>query len=499
MTAPLGAPFFIKSVPPVILFMARTNAYIGRMLRKTTIRALCAVLLIGFAPTAGAQTAAVPESAEQIRLSFAPLVEQVAPSVVNIYTSRTVETAGFRNPLFNDPFFQRFFGEGFGGTQRRQENSLGSGVIVSEDGLVVTNHHVIADADDIQVILRDRRQFSAEVILSEERTDLAVLRMVDPRGDLPAATLGNSDAVQVGDLVLAIGNPFGVGQTVTSGIVSGVARTSVDISDFQSFIQTDAAINPGNSGGALVAMDGTLIGINTAIFSGSGGSHGIGFAVPSNMVEAVLRSAISGEPLLSPWLGFSGRAVDWDIASALDMPRPEGIIVEQIWDGGPADDAGLESGDIVHTMDGIPVFDQQNLRFRAVTRGIGETARLGVIRGGQAFETDLALVPPPEDPPRDPVAIRDKLPIAGVVFVNLSPAVTSELNLPEGLRGVMAMEVVRNSPAARFGVRPGDILRSVNGREIVRTDDLRALMDSPPSVWTIVLERNGTRYTVEVR
>jgi len=452
---------------------------------------------------AHAQSTAVPQTMEQVRLSYAPLVEAVAPSVVNIYTSRTIETSGFRNPLFNDPFFQRFFGDRFGdrfgGTQRRQENSLGSGVIVSEDGLVVTNHHVIADADDIQVILRDRRQFEAEVILSEERTDLAVLRLIDPSGELPTVTLGNSDAVDVGDLVLAIGNPFGVGQTVTSGIVSGVARTSVDISDFQSFIQTDAAINPGNSGGALVAMDGTLIGINTAIFSGSGGSHGIGFAVPANMVAAVLRSAVTGDALVSPWLGFTGRAVDWDIASALGMAHPEGIIVEEVSEGGPADDAGLESGDIVHTMNGIPVFDLQNLRFRAITRGVGQTARLGVIRDGEALETELVLVSPPEDPPRDPLAVQDKMPLAGSTFVNLSPAVVAELNLPEGLTGVMAMELTRNSLPLRAGMRPGDIIRSVNGDPIRLTDDLRALMDNPPPVWEIIIERNGNPYQIELR
>ncbi|MDW3205876.1 MAG: Do family serine endopeptidase [Alphaproteobacteria bacterium] len=467
------------------------------MIRSLSAFGLTLLSVFALAGPAAAQQ--VPQSREQITLSYAPLVEQVAPAVVNIYATKVVEAARFRSPLFNDPFFQRFFGDNFGGTRRRSENSLGSGVIASQDGLVVTNHHVIADADDIQVILRDRREFQAELILSDERTDLAVLKLKNPQGNLPVVTLGDSDSVSVGDLVLAIGNPFGVGQTVTSGIVSGLARTSVDISDYQSFIQTDAAINPGNSGGALVAMDGKLIGINTAIFSGSGGSHGIGFAIPSNMVAAVLRSAASGETLVRPWLGFSGRAVDWDIAAALGMERPHGVIVEQIRAGGPAAAADLRAGDIVTEVDGKPVEDIKNLRFRAATKGVGETVQLTVIRDGKTLNRSFALIAPPEDPPRDPITIRRNAPFAGAVFINLSPAVTEELGLQRDRDGVMAVEIANGSPAARLGLKPGDILRSVNGFEIETTKDLARVMNDPPSVWRLVIDRNGDRKTVEVR
>lgn len=234
---------------------------------------------------AAAGTRVVPDSRAEIQLSFAPLVKRVAPAVVNIYTRRTVETRA--SPLFSDPFFQQFFGDrfmppGFGGpTQRRVQNSLGSGVLVAADGLVVTNHHVIDGSDQITVVLADRREFEATLLGSDERTDLAILR-IDARGEaLPYLTLGNSDELEVGDLVLAIGNPFGVGQTVTSGIVSALSRTAIPgAGEYRAFIQTDAAVNPGNSGGALVTMDGALVGINTAIFSRSGGSHGIGFAIP---------------------------------------------------------------------------------------------------------------------------------------------------------------------------------------------------------------------------
>jgi Do/DeqQ family serine protease len=445
-------------------------------------------------------TPVVPQSAQQVRLSYAPLVDAVAPAVVNIYTRKTVAARGPQSPLFSDPFFQRFFGNAFPGTQqRRQENSLGSGVIVSESGLVVTNHHVIADADDIQVILRDRREFKATVLVSDERTDLSVLQLVDVKGVLPVGRLGDSDAVAVGDLVLAIGNPFGVGQTVTSGIVSGLARTSLDISDYQSFIQTDAAINPGNSGGALVAMDGSIIGINTAIFSKTGGSQGIGFAIPSIMVKAILTSATSGTPLLRPWLGFDSKVVDWDIANALGMDVPHGLIVEHVRQNGPADQAGLKSGDIILSADGKIIEDAQNLRFRVATKGVGQTVKLRFLRDGTAMEADFVLQVPPEDPPKDPVVVRSNAPFAGAVFVNLSPALTEELNLRLDRSGVMVMEVARGSPAARMGLRPGDLLKSVNDYAIKLTEDLRDVLSDPPRTWRMVFDRNGETRTIEAR
>lgn len=460
----------------------------------------CVLVPFGIAQ---AQTRVVPNTASEVTLSYAPLVKDVAPAVVNIFTQKTVTTQRFRSPLFDDPFFRRFFGDSFGGAgggpRERIENSLGSGVILSEDGLVMTNHHVIADADDIQVILRDRRAYKAELLLSDERTDLAVLRLLDVRDPLPLVKIGNSDAVEVGDLVLAIGNPFGVGQTVTSGIVSGLARTSVDISDYQSFIQTDAAINPGNSGGALVAMDGTLIGVNTAIFSGSGGSHGIGFAVPSNMVAAVLRSAETGEALVRPWLGFQGRAVDWDIAEALGMETPTGVIVENVVDGGPAHAAGLRSGDIIRSIDGIVVEDPLNLRFQTATKPIGTALELGILRNAEPLTLTFGLIAPPEDPPRDSLEITSNVPFAGATFVNLSPALRDELGLKHYREGVMAVRVNRRSSASRVGLRVGDILRSINGRQIALTEDLRRVLRNPPSVWQVVVDRNGERIAVELR
>ena len=305
------------------------------------------------------QAKQAPETAQEITLSFAPIVRATSPAVVNIYTSKVVHQRG--NRLFDDPFFRRFFGDSFpfsvGPSRDRVENSLGSGVILRADGIVVTNHHVIGGADEIKVVLNDKREFGADILLSDERTDLAVLKLKDPKGELPVIQFGDSEDLEVGDLVLAIGNPFGVGQTVTSGIVSGLARTSVGISDFRSFIQTDAAINPGNSGGALVDIKGRLVGINTAIFSKSGGSQGIGFAVPANMVRRVVSSAIAGEPLIRPWLGFSGRDVDAEISEAIGLKTPGGVIVENVHPTGPAAEAGLQRGDVIVEVEGRPVDD----------------------------------------------------------------------------------------------------------------------------------------------
>src|SRR5215469_265713 len=282
-----------------------------------------------------AQTA--PRSREAIRLSFAPIVKQAAPAVVNVFSRRVVRTSA--SPFADDPFFRRFFGDRspFGIPQERVQNSLGSGVVIDPDGIIVTNHHVIQEGQEITVVLSDRREFEAKVLRSDERTDLAVLK-IDPKGErLPTLEIGDSDALQVGDLVLAIGNPFGVGQTVTSGIVSAVARTNIGISDYRFFIQTDAAINPGNSGGALVSMDGRLVGINTAIFArDGGGSIGIGFAIPANMVRSVIAN-LNGDKIVRPWFGASGQNVTADIANSLGLPHPTGVLLADVYPGSPAE------------------------------------------------------------------------------------------------------------------------------------------------------------------
>jgi len=445
--------------------------------------------------------AAVPDSREQITLSFAPVVRSTAPAVVNIYTRKTVQERSM-SPLFDDPFFKRFFGDDFpfgGAPRQRVQNSLGSGVLVRADGVVVTNNHVIEGADEITVVLSDRREYEAEIVLADSRTDLAVLR-IDPNGeDLPTIEFGDSDALEVGDLVLAIGNPFGVGQTVTSGIVSALARTRVGVADYRSFIQTDAAVNPGNSGGALVAMDGRLVGINTAIFSKSGGSLGIGFAVPSNMVRAIVDSAIEGRALVRPWLGFDGRAVTAELAQAMEMRRPVGVIVEDVYKGGPAEEAGLRSGDVVVSAGGQDVEDLQALRFRLATRRIGEAVPMKVLRKKKERTISFKLVAPPEDPPRNETLLQGKHPLAGARIANLSPALVEEIGLTGEPRGVIVLGVVRRSQAARIGLRPGDMLAEINGKDIGRVREVEKLISRRPESWRISIRRGDQVLSVEVR
>ncbi|RMF14623.1 MAG: PDZ domain-containing protein, partial [Alphaproteobacteria bacterium] len=314
----------------------------------------------------------VPEGRGQVLLSYAPVVRRVKPAVVNIYAARKVEV---RSPLFGDPFFRQFLGRdfAFGLPRERIERSLGSGVLVRKDGIVVTNNHVVGGAQVIRVVLADRREFDAKVLLADKRTDLAVLKLKAPTGtQFPTVPLGDSDAAEVGDIVLAIGNPFGIGQTVTAGIVSATARTNIGINDFGFFIQTDAAINPGNSGGALVGLDGRLLGVNSAIFTRTGQSAGIGFAIPVNMVKVVLSAAMEGGELVRTWLGASYQAVTPDIAVALGLDRPGGVILREIAPDGPAARAGLKVGDVLLSIDGHEVNDVSGLRFRLATHRDGE-------------------------------------------------------------------------------------------------------------------------------
>src|ERR1700687_222914 len=283
------------------------------------IRSLAALCFFAVAAApAVAQDRRVPVSPAEVKLSYAPIVQRVQPAVVNVSPAKVLQT---RNPLLDDPIFRRFFGGG-GQQPEQMQRSLGSGVMVDPSGLVVTNVHVIEGADQVKVSLSDKREFEAEIVLKDSRTDLAVLRLKDPHEKFTTLDFANSDELQVGDVVLAIGNPFGVGQTVTHGIISALARTQVGITDYQFFIQTDAAINPGNSGGALVDMTGRLVGINTAIFSRSGGSQGIGFAIPANMVRVVVASAKGGgKAVKRPWLGAPLQAVAPEIGEDVGVRR----------------------------------------------------------------------------------------------------------------------------------------------------------------------------------
>ncbi|MBL4800659.1 MAG: DegQ family serine endoprotease [Emcibacter sp.] len=424
----------------------------------------------------------VPVSKLEVQLSYAPVVKRAAPAVVNIYTKRVVKTRAL-SPFTNDPFFQRFFGDRFsGGPRERIERSLGSGVIVQSDGVIVTNFHVIEGADKITVALSDKREFEAEVILSDEKTDLAVLRINTDGEALPILKFSDSDTIEVGDLVLAIGNPFGVGQTVTSGIVSALARTQVSDQEYQFFIQTDAAVNPGNSGGALIGMNGELIGINTAIFSRSGGSNGIGFAIPANMVRHVVSSALMGGKLVRPWFGGGGQAVTPDIAESLGFDRPGGILVDDVYPGGPADKAGLEQGDVILKLDGKEVSTPQALRYYTGLEKVGGTIPLEILRGEKRMILTVPLEAAPEDPLRNITTLTGEHLLYGVKLANLSPAYAQEIGISVYERGVIVLGVSR-MVQRRAGVRRGDVFKIVNGHKVKSIKDIeKALYEDPKNI-----------------
>ncbi len=452
----------------------------------------CALVMgFGLVSPAEAQRKVVPQSRADVIQSFSPVVKRVAPAVVNVYVKRRVQQR--RSPIFDDPFFRRFLGRGFRIPRRRLQNSLGSGVIVSPEGVVVTNFHVIKGGvnSNIKVAFADKREFSAQIVLKDERTDLAVLRINGEGEKFPFLEIEDSDRLEVGDLVLAIGNPFGVGQTVTSGIVSALARTRVGISDYQFFIQTDAAINPGNSGGALVDMNGRLVGINTAIFSRSGGSHGIGFAIPSNMARVVIQSALQGKTVKRPWFGAKLQPVTSDIADSLGIDRPSGALVINVHKGSPADRARLRQGDVIVGVDDRKVTDPSAFRYRFATKGVGGQAQLKIIRSGALQEVRVDLRAAPENPPRNITLLKGRNPFAGAQVANLSPALAEEHSFDE-FSGVVILKIRRGSLAHNIRrLRTGDIILKVNGQNIANVRELRGAISRPQRSWRFSIKRRG--------
>jgi Do/DeqQ family serine protease len=458
--------------------------------RSSLIPALAVLVLVLPAPCALGQERVVPHSAEALRMSYAPIVKRVTPAVVTVSAAKSVAN---RNPLMDDPFFRRFFGPQFGGPRDQVQRSLGSGVIVDASGLVVTNNHVIEGADQVKVSLADKREFPVEIVLKDSRTDLAVLRVNNGRERFPALEMANSDELQVGDVVLAVGNPFGVGQTVTHGIVSAVARTQVGISDYQFFIQTDAAINPGNSGGPLVDMAGRIVGINTAIFSRSGGSQGVGFAIPANMVQVVVASAKSGGGTVKrPWLGARLQAVTPELSREFDLKRPAGAVITSVTAGSPAARAGLKPGDVIVSVDGQLVDDPNAFDYRFATRALGSQAHLGVVRSGRETKATITLETAP-DHPRDERVIGGRSPFTGLKVSNLSPALADELRLEASTEGVIVVDVEDGTPARSVGFQRGDLLLEVNNERIGSTRELDRVTRSGGRLWRVTILRGGQR------
>jgi len=429
----------------------------------------------------------VPSEAGAMRLSFAPLVRRTAPAVVNVYSRRLVRQQA-------DPFWGFFMGGGI--PRARVEQSLGSGSIVRADGVILTNHHNIEGATEIMVVTADRREWAAKVLLDDARADLAVLQ-IDTKGEkLPTIPLYAGDDVQVGDLVLAIGDPFGVGQTVTNGIVSALARSDVGITDYAFFIQTDAAINPGNSGGPLVDMNGQEIGINTAILSRSGTSSGVGFAIPAAMARQVVETALGGgHAVQRPWLGAKTQALTAEMARSLGMSAPSGVLVAQVWPQGPAARSGIAPGDVIVSVDGQAVNDEGALNYRIATRQAGDTLQLGV-RGahGALRGASVRIEAPPAQPAPDERTISGRNPLGGATVVNLSPATAFQNGADPFAGGVL---VTRVDPgfAQTIGLQAGDVIRQINGAPIASTAALAAALESGGRQWSLAIQRGGRLIT----
>ncbi len=430
---------------------------------------------------------AVPASAAAMKMSFAPVVKKAAPAVVNVSSRRVVRQR-------SDPFFDFFMGEG--APRDRVEQSLGSGAIIRSDGVIVTNHHVIDGMTEIAVQLSDRREFPATVLLDDARADLAVLQ-IDTKGEkLPTLAIDDKQTPQVGDLVLAIGDPFGVGQTVTNGIVSALARTDVGITDYSFFIQTDAAINPGNSGGPLVDMEGNLIGLNTAIFSRSGSSSGVGFAIPAAMVKQVVNTALGGgKSVIRPWLGVRAQPVTADMAKSLGMPGPRGVIVAQVWGGSSASKAGLKEGDIVLNAGGQAINDESGLTYAFATRKIGDLVSVTVRRDNKELPLTVRTETAPTLPATDQQTLGGQTPLSGATVINLSPAKAEELGVdPFSGPGVLIIKL--DGIAARAGFQSGDFIRGVNGKPTNAVGALAGALATPTRNWAIDVERGGEKGTL---
>jgi Do/DeqQ family serine protease len=425
---------------------------------------------------------ATPNSQGQMQLSFAPVAARAGPAVVNVYAERVVD----QRALMNDPFYRMFGG---GVPRERIERSLGSGVIVRADGVIVTNNHVVDGAQSLKVVLADRREFDATVLLADARVDLAVLR-INAGGQLPTLPFADTHNTQVGDLVLAIGNPFGLQQTVTSGIISALARTEVGVSDYAFFIQTDAAINRGNSGGALVDMNGALVGINSQILSQSGDSNGIGFAIPSEMVRRVVETAVSGgHTFVRPWIGARLQTITPELARSLGMQRPEGVLVSELYPHAAGERAGLQRGDIILSVAGTTVADEAAVRYQFATQTPGSRVPLAIRRSGRQMTLSASAEAPPGGTPA-PRELTGRHPLSGASVVTLTPATAENAGLDPFATGVFIQTLDRGGVAARIGFRPGDIIDSINSAPIRDAEQLDRAMASN-SRWVIGVQRNG--------
>ncbi len=433
--------------------------------------------------------------------SIADIAETRINGVVNISSTKLIKTeeAMFLSPFFSDPFFRDFFGNRFYSVPKeRRERSLGSGVIVSEDGLMLTNNHVVENAEEILVTLTDGRELEAEIVGTDPKSDVAVIRLKGKLRDLSPIPIGNSGELRLGDIVLAIGNPFGLGHTVTMGIVSAKGRANVGITDYEDFIQTDAAINPGNSGGALINMKGELVGINTAIISRSGGYQGIGFAIPSNMAKSVMNCLVKYGKVVRGWLGATMQDLDQNLSEAMNTKGTNGVLVSDVTEGGPADNAKIKRGDVIIRMNGEKIYSTERLRNTIATMGAGAKVKLDIMRNGREMTTSLILGELPDNFGIQTIIKRGDGVLGGMTVASLNEVVREKFQISKNVKyGVVITKIEEGSTAQRAGLRPGDIILEINRENLNSDKDFtRAYYWSKDNLLLLILRKERTFYLV---
>jgi serine protease Do len=444
--------------------------------------------------SAGSANSTEPVSLEE---GFTAVVERALPAVVNISSTKTSKIPGGNPalPFLNDPLFREFFGRGFRMPREQREHSLGSGVIVSPDGYILTNNHVIEGASDIKVALPDRRDFNAKLVGADPKTDLALIKI--PQSGLSTLSMGDSANVRVGQFVLAIGDPFGVGETVTMGIVSATGRGGLGIEDYEDFIQTDAAINPGNSGGALINASGQLVGINTAILTGgSGGNQGVGFAIPASMAHNVMQQILKNGKVTRGWLGVGVQPLTADLATAFGLKENKGALIAEVEPGSPAARAGLQKGDVIREIDGQPVDDARALTLKISQMAPGTNVKLTVLRNGsnrQVLSATLGEMPSPKQLADNQSGGGSGNGLDGLAVDNLTPDIARQLRLPAGTKGVVVTDVEEGSKAADLGLQRGDVIQEVNRRPVRDVSDFNSAVRQASNKPVLLAVNRGGR------
>ncbi len=422
----------------------------------------------------------VPQSKSAAIVSYAPIVKSASGAVVNVY-AHAVE----KGRVGIDPFFGAFK------LPDKESLSQGSGVIVREDGIIVTNNHVVKNATEFMVILSDKREFNAKVLLTDPRSDLAVLKIETKGEKLPFLKYADTSNALVGDQVLAIGNPFGVGQTVTSGIISALARTDIGTTDYSFFIQTDAAINPGNSGGALVDMQGNLVGINTAIFSQTGSSAGIGFAIPSEMVKRVVDNVLANGRIIRTWTGVKGQNITSEMAQTLNLPNPSGVLITDIYPNSGAANAGLKRGDVIISFNGTSVADEAGLRYLAATKAPNDKVNIEYIRGGSKSNIELKLSELPGGKVEEKL-LNGNHSFGGAKVAILTPSIADSKGIDPFLKGIVITEVANGSNAQQYGLKAGDLVLDIDGKAINDIQSLEGMLGKDKQAILTILREGRT-------